>query len=84
MRVEGLSASSAAAYLTVSAQYTDVEDIDIGLPLTDRVKVEVVSVDLQIQNISEYDETTKPAFVPVNDDYDEGNASDFRRARDGQ
>ncbi len=75
LRVEGLSPTVSLIdnYLTVSAQYTDESDTAVGLPLTDDVLVEVVSVDLQIQNISEYDEATRAASVPVNDDYDEGN-----------
>ncbi len=75
LRVEGLSptVSLIDSYLTISARYTDESDTAVGLPLTDDVLVEVVSVDLQVQGIGEFDETTKPALVIVNDDYDEGN-----------
>ncbi len=72
LRVEGLSATAATEYLTVSAQFTDTSDDPIGLPLVDQVKVEVVSIDLQIQDISEHDEDTTPALVMVDDDYDAG------------
>ncbi len=84
LRVEGLSAGG-PAYLTVSAQFTDTNDDPVGLPLTDQVKVEVVSVDLQIQNISEHDEDTTPALVMVDDDVRCGQGpSDLRRGRDRQ
>ena len=75
LRVEGLQPTTFLIdhYLTVAAQFTDENDNPIGLPLTDDVLVEVVSVDLQVQGISEYDEATKPALVVVNDDCDEGN-----------
>ena len=66
-------ATSAAAYLTVSAQYTDTDDIHMGHPLIDRVKVEVVSVVLGIFGMADYEKETRAASVPVNDDYDEGN-----------
>ena len=71
--VEGLAPSGVPPYLTVSCQKTDGEGLPLGLPVTDRVKVEVVSIDLEIAGISELDEETQPAFVPLNDDYDEGN-----------
>ncbi len=84
LRVEGLSPdASLPRYLTVSAQYTDENDSPTGAPITDKVDVEVVSVDLQIQDlcaggsqpqfISEHDETTRAGSVLINDDYDEGN-----------
>ncbi|MCD4727306.1 MAG: protein-arginine deiminase domain-containing protein, partial [Pirellulales bacterium] len=73
LRIEGLAPSGTPPYLTVSAQYTDAGGIPQGLPIEDQVKVEVVSIDLEIAEISELDEATQPAFVPLNDDYDEGN-----------
>ncbi len=73
LRVEGLVATAATEYLTVSAQFTNVNDNPTGLPLTDQVDLgEVVSVDLQIRNISKHDEDTTPALVMVDDDYDAG------------
>ncbi len=71
--VEGVSPSAAPVELLVTAQYTDGNGVSIGDPLTDSVLIEVVSVDLQIGELTEYQEGTIPACVAVNDDYDEGN-----------
>ena len=73
LKVEGLAPSGVPPYLTVSCQKTDAEGSPLGLPVTDRVLVEVVSIDLEVAEISELDEETQPAFVPLNDDYDENN-----------
>ncbi len=71
--VEGVSPSAAAVELSVTAQYTDGNGVSIGSPVVDSVLIEVVSVDLQIGALTEYQEDTIPACVAVNDDYDEGN-----------
>jgi hypothetical protein len=74
LRVEGLAPSATENnFIVVSCQKTDAQGNPLGTPLSDRVKVEVVSIDLEIAGISEFDETTQPAFVPINDDYDEQN-----------
>jgi len=74
LKIEGLSPSGTSDnYLTVSCQKTDASYNPLGLPIEDRVKVEVVSIDLEIAEISELDEETRAASVLVNDDYEEGN-----------
>jgi len=74
LRIEGVAPSATPDnFLIVSAQFTDAQGASLGTPITDRTKYEVVSIDLEIAGISELDEETQPAFVPLNDDYDENN-----------
>ena len=74
LRVEGLQPSATPDnFIVVSCQQTDASGSPLGLPISDKVKVEVVSIDLEVDYISEYDEATWAASILVNDDYDEGN-----------
>lgn len=62
LAVEGLQPSiTPDNFIVVTCQQTDPWYDPLGLPITDSVKVEVVSIDLEIAEISEYDETTRPA-----------------------
>jgi hypothetical protein len=73
LRVEGLAPSATENnFIVVSCQKTDDLGNPIGTPLEDRVKVEVVSIDLVIDNIDELDEATRAASMLINNDYDEG------------
>jgi hypothetical protein len=75
LRVEGLAPSATENnFIVVSCQATDAQGNPLGTPISDRVKVEVVSIDLVIDDISELDEATRAASMLINNDYDEHNS----------